>query len=455
MYIDYSYFSMQMNATIVLTVFLTTCILQFVYIVIQYSFLRRREFLYYLGYILGIAVYVFMQYAPVTGYDFITNIGTDKSIHLDRALPMICYFFYYRFARYFANIDTLIPRLNTILKRMEYFVLGYAAFELVWEMLGMSRQIGEYIFFSVGFILLATTIYFSIWLYTQKNTLATYLAMGGVSVNFGAFGTLIMYDFYLRGIIDLTLTLLPLNIGVMVELLTFTAGLAYKTELANKERLAVQKESLKQANKSLKMIENLNQMRHEIAKDFHNDLSATLSGIGIYSTLLKKSIKDKPEQITVIADKIFSSSSKLSDSILDIIWVLNPTNKTLGDIYYRLFQFSRDELEPPGIIFKQEIDPQALTIPLNINGIKSIYQFIKNFLRFCISNNSKRVEVSFNLYDTGLNITLSNLADSIHEEEVIEHLKTSIEHLKGEISFSRTDTILTVMIRLPFTNISD
>src|SRR5690606_10333608 len=130
----------------------------------------------------------------------------------------------YRFARYFANIETLIPRLNIILQKMEYLVLGYAVFELTWELLGFSREIGEYIFFTVSFLLLATTIYFSIWLCTQKDALANYLIIGGISVNLGAFGTIVMYDFFLRGILGLTETLLPLNIGVVIELLTFTAG---------------------------------------------------------------------------------------------------------------------------------------------------------------------------------------------------------------------------------------
>jgi signal transduction histidine kinase len=377
-----------MDKVVAYSAFQAVMLFQMVYILLQYFHIRRKEYLYYLGYMLCMSLYATLKYEPQIGFTFLRHVDANAEIHFDRDLPIFSFFMYYRFARYFADIEHLIPRLNAIIKKMEVFVLCYAGFEVIWAFSRGSRWVGEYIFWAVCVVQFSSYIFFGIWLFTKRNTLINILIFGAILVNIGSLTTLVIMHLQHTGWATDFDALLPSNLGIVIELLAFTTGLAYKARMAEKKQLTTQHALLAETQKKLQLSERIHHMRSSIATDFHNDLSASLSGIGIYSSLLKKSIQENPSQAQTLAVKIADSANRLSDAVLDIIWALYPTTNSLNDVVKKLNAFAKDELEPMGCSLKIENNLADAILPLNVNGVKTIYSLVKVFARSVVNEHA-------------------------------------------------------------------
>jgi signal transduction histidine kinase len=359
-------------------------IFQMAYILLQYYYVQKREYVYYFSYMACISLYAVLKYEPHLDVKVFTLFDTQAERHFDRALPLFAYFLYYRFARYFADIEVLIPRLNVFLKKMEWLVVVYVVFELLWEFAGLSNQLSEYIFWGVSAFLFCTTVYVGWWIFSKRNSLVNILILGAIVVNIGSFITVVLLHYQQLGCCKNIDALLPLNISIVIEMLLFTTGLAYKTKMAEREKFKAEQSLLLQTQKNLLMTERVGEMRSAIASNFHNDLSASLSGIGIYASLLQRAIKEKPEQVETLAGKISESAARLADSILDMVWALNPAVRLLSDVVAKLKSFEKDEMEPLNITLNIQCDEKLNAIHLNIKAVRSIYLMHKLFARFAV-----------------------------------------------------------------------
>ncbi|MDB5260783.1 MAG: liaS [Adhaeribacter sp.] len=94
---------------------------------------------------------------------------------------------------------------------------------------------------------------------------------------------------HLKGLLpDFKHSLMLTELGVLLEVLCFTAGLSYKSLLAEQERNVSQQKLLQQMQENEKLKENLAQMKATISRELQEDMAATLTGISVYSYIETK-----------------------------------------------------------------------------------------------------------------------------------------------------------------------
>jgi signal transduction histidine kinase/ligand-binding sensor domain-containing protein len=126
-----------------------------------------------------------------------------------------------------------------------------------------------------------------------------------------------------------------------------------------------------------KQLKKIVLLKENISKDLHDEVGATLSGISMYSHLIKANIErqelvDAQKSITVIQ----KSATEMVTKLNDIVWLLKTTDGTLEELFTKIYEFA------------QEIgSTKQLKVVLekkgNFNTIKCAVGVRKNIFLFC------------------------------------------------------------------------
>jgi signal transduction histidine kinase len=95
-------------------------------------------------------------------------------------------------------------------------------------------------------------------------------------------------------------------------------------------------------------------LRHNIARDLHDEVGSTITSINILSNMLQK--ENAPKQKEHL-QKISEQSSKIMENMSDIIWAINPNHDTIEQIVLKMKEFAIELIESAEIKcnFKTEI----------------------------------------------------------------------------------------------------
>ncbi len=106
----------------------------------------------------------------------------------------------------------------------------------------------------------------------------------------------------------------------------------------------------------------MRQVRNHIASDLHDEIGATLSGIGILSKIAKQQI-DENHPSHQLLERINEDASHIGSTMDDIVWSVNPQNDDLEKIIARMSRYAAELFDA------KEIDYQIL-IPENLKDVK-------------------------------------------------------------------------------------
>lgn len=434
---------------------------QMIYIALQWFFVNsRKEYPYYLAYIFCMALYTTIVQEQELGFNLFHRIDPSAIQHFDRAIPLFAYFLYYRFARNFADIEALIPRLNRIIIRMEWLVLGYVCFELCWAFAGGNRQISEHVFWFISAVLFLSAVLFGGWIYSKRNTIVNILIFGAVVVNVGSLATVLMMYTTQSGLYYWPEPLLPLYLGIVVELLAFTTGLAYKSKRIEQEKEIYQKQLLSETEKNLVLSHKISAMRHDIAQEFHNDLSASISGVAIYISMLKKALINEPDRAQPLLEKANETLFRISANVADIIWSLNPGTQSIGHVIERCKKMHTEELEPIGVQLIIEANGAIQGEKLSIAGVRNMYLLLRYFMADVAKMGSaKKINVLLCHKEQSVNIeALAQLGDTPESTPPLineNKINTCIGAMGGTLVLSAERGRVGIAASIPLTNIRD
>jgi signal transduction histidine kinase len=385
-------------------------ICQILYVLLQWIIIKKREYAYYFLYLLAISVYFLSKYEKYYSVDILFSKYPLLTVYLNKTLLILPYYFYFRFIRSFLDMPRHYPDMNRWINRIENFLLVYLLFDLLLISttfnVKLQREIYSYVI-AIVFIVTACFIYY---LFRQKKMLINYVLTGSLAVGIGNFiGLALTYlddEGFLHGIPN---KLIFSQIGIIIEIFCFTAGLSYKTMSAEKDKIRSQAKLIEQLKENEILQTKMHNIRNSIAQDLHDDIGSTLSSISILSNLAIKG-NDATKTMNTIQE-IKDSSVLLMEKMDDIVWSINPKNDSFENLLLRIKRFATSLFDAKNIDYHITISENIHEVKLPIEFRQHIFLILKeainNLVKYsaateaelCISYQGTLLEIS--LKDNG------------------------------------------------------
>ncbi|WP_109694895.1 sensor histidine kinase [Chitinophaga deserti] len=133
-------------------------------------------------------------------------------------------------------------------------------------------------------------------------------------------------------------------------------------------------------------------VRSRIARDLHDDMGSTLTSINIMSSMAGKSA-DRGDMVKTrdFISKIGESTTRMMESMDDIVWSINPLNDSTPRVIARMREFTTSVLEARGIGFSFTIDDKIYNRKLQLENRHDFFMIYKE----TITNIAKYAQCTF------------------------------------------------------------
>ncbi|SJZ66709.1 ligand-binding sensor domain-containing protein [Sediminibacterium ginsengisoli] len=118
-------------------------------------------------------------------------------------------------------------------------------------------------------------------------------------------------------------------------------------------------------------------LRLRVARDLHDDMGSTLSTINILSTMAKAKIATDPVRTTEYISKITDNSSRMMESMDDIVWSIKPSNDSMQKITARMREFATNVLEAKDIDISFRVDEGVNDVKLDMEARRDLFLLFK------------------------------------------------------------------------------
>jgi signal transduction histidine kinase len=422
---------------------------QLVYIFFQWIFIRQREYLYYMVFMTACMMFGLLKYhhVPLPGIN--QGMLAAAEPYFDKALPMLSYFFYFRFARSFVGIPIKIPRLNKHIQILEWILLIYAITDVSLAFSGVKMIQREIGFQIIATILFFSTIYFVTTFFRLGDRLGYFAVAGGSVLTLGSVASMVLLILQSNGT---TFSFNPLifNLSTSIfELLAFTTGLAFKANLIEKEKTLAGERLIEKLNENIELQQKMNSIRHDAAKELHDEVAGGLSDVSIYADLVNRTIPPQLEKEHHLLRQIRGKSLSMMDSIHDLIWALNPAHQRMNDLSQKLNQVSREFLAPVNANWMINLYDNQDAKEFNPDSMRRIVSLYRTALHEYASLGIVNVAISAH-HAAYIDINL-NFSNALVENSSADRL----QHLVNRYNARIERNIQSITLSIPITTISD
>ncbi len=384
----------------------------------NYSLGRKKEFLYNCLYAICMFWLIFFN----TYIDRRSGVFASFFMgYLAFALLIIGTVFYIAFTRKFLDTKTNYPLLNKIFYYEEKILLAlFICYSIVYFFTD-NFQLQSTVENGSKILMLAIGIMYILVGIKQKNRLFNYLAVGNAILILFSIISFLLIIVTVRRSGIFTSALLYYEVGIVGELIFFLLGLTYKNRKELIERIKEQ-EALKLAAEKqifetkIAILNAQQEERNRISTDMHDDLGAGVTAIRLFSELAKRRLGK--ETIPEI-EKISSSANELLNNMNAIIWTMNSSNDSFGNMVAYIRSYAIEYFENTGINCTVNI---AADLPdIAVNGVirRNVFLVVKEALNNVLKH-SKATEVilvlkkehtiiSLLIQDNGTGIDFENL----------------------------------------------
>jgi len=193
----------------------------------------------------------------------------------------------------------------------------------------------------------------------------------------------------------------------------------------------------------------IERMRNALARDLHDDIGSALSSITIMSQLAGSS--------SVYSQKILEQSSRIQESMSDIVWSINPMNDSFEKVVMKMKEFAAEILESKNIDYHFKEKGSLQADQLNIEKRKNIYLIFKEVL-----NNAAKYSLATAIFihlfiedhlltlvveDNGIGFD----ATQVKEGNGLKNIRARVETIQGSVTIQSTPgkgTSLTLKVAL-------
>ncbi|RXR21194.1 hypothetical protein EQG63_04450 [Flavobacterium amnicola] len=206
-------------------------------------------------------------------------------------------------------------------------------------------------------------------------------------------------------------------------------------------------QQLNKRNKNLKKLLDsneklefqLNEMRHNIAQDFHDELGNKLAGISVLSDKLLHDENLKTNQNYATIERINKDSQDLFQGIRDFIWAIDSKNGTLEELIFTLTDFGEELFQNSGINFfvENNITEAKFLLP-NFWNRQLLLLFKEAMTNAFKHSHATSLYLIFRINDTNLTIEcLDNgvgfITEKLQRKNGLHNLKKRADKLKSQL----------------------
>ena len=406
---------------------------------------RSREFLFYSVYALCSTALFFLKSFSVSESKEWNFVYEE---YMDFMILSVGVYFYLNFVRHFLNTREDHRALDKFLKIVEWVLIGLLTiFSIIYFFTDEYTTlfiVENYITKNFMFIIGVIFVWYSI---KKKDKLLNYLAAGNFSLLFFSVLSLLTL---------LGVKLNPLNsasifnkglfyyeIGVVLELMFFLSGLAYKNrrdlteQVQERERFKLENER-KEFEKQIAIVTTRQEERDRISADMHDELGSGMTAIRLMSEIVKSKMKDQafPE-----LEKISNSSNDLLGKMNSIIWTMKSSNDSLESLVAYLRAHALEYFDSTPISCRVQVPETIPIIEMSGEKRRNIFLSVKESLNNIMKHaQASEVTIHISVHPKKLVIQVADNGIGIDTEKLrrfgngLSNMKRRMESINGDFN---------------------
>jgi signal transduction histidine kinase len=194
--------------------------------------------------------------------------------------------------------------------------------------------------------------------------------------------------------------------GFIVEVVIFTIAFTrWHRSIANDRDLLQLKLSVEQQERLLAVQSAEQRVKDSIARDLHDDVAASLSGIRILSKVAQEQFASKAPEAAPLLDQISRSAHTTLESISDLIWAVKPHPDYLNDMADRMREYAVRVLEAKDVDYQMNIPRNLPVVDLNVESRRNAYLIFKEAVNNALKH-SGCTRMDFDFQADGSKMTL-------------------------------------------------
>jgi signal transduction histidine kinase len=414
---------------------------------IQYSILKKPEYLFYALYLLLLFIYYLLAIPELFfGITFTDEENLATFNLYKRPVQFVISIFYSLFVMHYLRLKDRSRPLHFIFRVLLVLYLVLALGCLVGNIFKVHYDTFYYVF---GLMLFPIQLYVVTALFKYKVPYSIYIIWGSIILLIGSSVTLTLSllraNNEASGFTNAT-TYIPVMICILVDIFLFTVALQRK--IADNENSLI--------NAALSRQHAVMLERERIIADLHDDVGGGLSSIRMMSDLLSNQEGENNQDNRVnFPRKISATAKEIALRMNTIIWSLNVENDTLQNFseYVRLFGISFFENSPMKFGYYNTA-PDAAVIELTGVQRKNLFLIIKESLHNTLKHSgASYANVIIHLDKGWLLITMEDNGKGFQHlngmGNGLKNMKRRAAEINGAIEFEAGQgTTIQVSVRL-------
>lgn len=347
----------------------------------------NRLYIFYAIYLFSILSWLFATEGYGFQYFWPGQLGLETRLGPGFSVFNLCFFI--AVALLFTKPYDQTRWVRNILK-------GFVVFIFLWGLqafmpyIDVENPVLTSFFLKASFLIyavsLATTLGYLLYVSVKKNRIVLFYLFSVItSIVFT-----VMIILKHSGVMNLPFTSgVFASIGVVLEIVLMTIGIANQFYSYKKEKEILLTEYLAQQKSITEKILVMQEAeRKRISREMHDDIGAGLTQIA----LISESVKNKSGNSgnTQLAD-ITEISRKLVSNMSEIIWTMQPENKTLPQLWIYMREQLNKQLEYAGIDYKISLPESDAATVLSNEQLRNILLVTKEIVNNAIKHSGASV----------------------------------------------------------------
>jgi len=166
--------------------------------------------------------------------------------------------------------------------------------------------------------------------------------------------------------------------GFIFEAMIFAVAFIRWHGFVDSDRNVLQlKLSMEQQEKLLAVQAAEQKVKDRIARDLHDDIAASMSGIRILSKVAHQQFAHKMPEAAPLLEQISKSAQSTLESISDLIWAVKPHPDYLNDMADRMREYAQKFLDAKDIDYQLNIPRNLPVMEMDIEARRNTYLIFK------------------------------------------------------------------------------